>query len=161
MEEQLTKEQNNEKTIVSFYLDEQEYGIDIGFIQEIIQMVEITKVPESPPSVKGIINLRGKVVPIVNLRLLLNMQEKTIGLNTPIIVVSNGSLTLGFIIDSVEDVINIPDNLIDAPSDFYPVASFLEGVCKIDSRLLLLFDVNKLFSIEDKQLLEQLALDGI
>ncbi len=158
LQDNIKKDALEEKTIVSFFLAEQEFGIDIRFIQEIIQMVEITKVPDSPSYIEGIINLRGEIVPIVKLRVLINLGKTNISLNTPILIVNSKDIKIGFIIDSVEDVINIPAKDIEASSKFYPIADFLDGVGKLKSRLLPLFDVNKLISMEKRNLLKQLTV---
>lgn len=136
-----------ELQLVSFQLGPEEYAIDILGVQEIIRMVEVTHVPNAPPSVEGVVNLRGKVIPIINLRIQFGLSVTDHTKDTRIVVVEVGRLILGFIVDSVEEVLRLPQDLIEPP----PSAgrgggeAFNKGVGRFDGRLLILLDLELLF----------------
>jgi len=135
--------------LVSFQLGPEEYAIDILGVQEIIRMVEITHVPNAPHFVEGVVNLRGKVIPIINLRTRLGLSSAEPTKDTRIVVVEVAHLILGFIVDSVEEVLRLPEEFIEPPpatgrsggDDFH------KGVGRVDGRLLILLDLELLFGI--------------
>jgi purine-binding chemotaxis protein CheW len=101
--------------LVSFTIGQEEFGLDIQSIQEINRMVEITRVPNSPEFVIGVINLRGKVIPIIDLRKRFGFPPKESDKNTRIIVVELGNMVVGFVVDTVREVIRIPKNITEPP----------------------------------------------
>ena len=101
--------------LVSFNIGQEEFGLDIQRIQEINRMVDITRVPNSPEFVSGVINLRGKVIPIIDLRKRFGFPQKENDRNTRIIVVELGETVIGFIVDAVQEVIRIPKNITEPP----------------------------------------------
>lgn len=135
--------------LVSFQLGQEEFAIDILGVQEIIRLVDITAVPNSPHYVEGVINLRGKVIPIINLRARFGLPLVEPTKDTRIIVVEVGSLILGFVVDSVEEVLRIPEELIEPPpvSGRMGPAEFHRGIGRIEGRLLILLDLTKLFGV--------------
>ena len=98
--------------LVSFKIGSEEFGVDILKVQEINRMVEITKVPQAPHYVEGVINLRGKVIPIVDLRKRFNLEVKEYDKNTRIVVVDIGGNIMGMVVDSVSEVLRLPSNTI-------------------------------------------------
>ncbi|RMH36157.1 MAG: chemotaxis protein CheW [Nitrospirae bacterium] len=132
--------------LVSFHVGDEEYAIDILDVQEIIRMVEITAVPNAAPYVEGVINLRGKVIPILDLRARFGLPSAERTKDTRIIVVDMANVILGFIVDSVSEVLRLPESLIE-PS---PVtgksgsAEFHKGVGRVDGRLLVILDLKEL-----------------
>jgi len=104
--------------LVSFQLGPEEYAIDILGVQEIIRLVEITHVPNAPHYVDGVVNLRGKVIPIINFRNRFGLSSTEPTKDTRIIVVEVARLILGFIVDSVEEVLRLPEDLIEPSPTF-------------------------------------------
>ena len=146
--------------LVSFKIGEEEFGVDILNVQEIIRMVEVTRVPNAPSFVEGVINLRGKVIPIVDLRRRLMMAEKSKDKNTRIVVVELERKVIGFIVDSVNEVLRINKNITEPPP---PMVSgidseFITAIGKLDDRLLILLDLEKILSIEEVNSLEKLDI---
>lgn len=136
------------KEAVSFQLGPEEYAIDILGVQEIIRMVEITHVPNAPHFVEGVVNLRGKVIPIINLRTRFGLPSAELTKDTRIVVVEVTHLILGFIVDSVEEVLRLPEEFIEQP----PLTGcgaddFHKGVGRVDGRLLILLNLELLFGI--------------
>jgi len=136
---------DEEFQVVSFEIGTEEYAVDILEVQEIIRMVEITSVPKAPHYVEGVINLRGKVIPIVDLRSRLGLSAVEYTKDTRIVVVDVSRIILGFIVDSVSEVLRIPSNLIESPPNGKQGgAEFYKGVGRFDGRLLIFLDLNRL-----------------
>jgi len=141
--------------LVSFYLGKEEYGVDILKVKEINKMMQLTKVPNAPYYVEGVINLRGKIIPVVDLRTKLGMSRKENDKNTRIIVVEVEEKTLGFIVDEVSEVLRIPKSVTEAPPELVSGvdSEYITAVGKLDDRLLILLDLNKVFTNEQKEVL--------
>jgi len=136
---------------LTFVLAEEEYGLEILKVREIIQMMEITAVPRTPAYVKGVINLRGKVIPVVDLRLKMGMPEAERTDETCIIVVDIGDVEMGIVVDRVSEVLDIAgDDIEDAPSFGADIdTDFILGMGKADGRVTILLDISKLLSSAD------------
>lgn len=143
--------------LVTFSIGDEEFGVDILKVQEIIRTMEITKVPRAPMFVEGVINLRGKVIPIIDLRRRFGLATKTHDSHTRIIVIEINGLIVGFVVDSVSEVLRIPVSTVEPPP---PVVAgldsdYISGVGKLADRLLILLDLDKLLSTEDLDQLTQ------
>jgi len=103
--------------LVSFKLGEEEFGIDILKVQEINRMVEITKVPQAPHFCEGVINLRGKVIPVIDLRLKFTMEAKERDKDSRIVVCDVNGVVIGMIVDAVEEVLRIPSSTVEPAPD--------------------------------------------
>jgi purine-binding chemotaxis protein CheW len=138
--------------LVSFKIDNEEFGIDILNVKEINRMVNITKIPNTPDYVEGIINLRGKIIPVVDLRTKLGMSKKGHDNNTRIVVADVEGRTVGFLVDSVREVLRIPKSITEAPPEAASGknSEYITAVGKLEDRLLTLLDLNKVFSREEK-----------
>lgn len=152
------KEQNSLDELiqlVSFKLGNEEFGVDIRKVQEINRMVEITKIPQAPHFCEGVINLRGKVLPVIDLRKKFEMEIEEWTRNTRIVVCEDGNSIVGIIVDAVEEVLRIPSSTIEpAPKIVSSVGSdYINGVAKLDERLLIFLDVSKIIS-ESSQLVD-------
>lgn len=137
---------------VVFHLDNEEYGVDIMKVNVIEKYQEIVKVPNSPEYVEGIINLRGEILPIFNLRKKFGLKEKLIDENTKIIVVFLGQMKVGFIVDSVSQIINIDDTQTEAAPRIVTGVSrrYIQSVAKVDERMIVLLDVDLMLEDEEK-----------
>ena len=132
--------------IVSFRLAQEEYGIEITKVQEIILMGEITRVPQTPDFVKGLINLRSTVIPIIDLRLRFGLTLEAASDETRIMVVNVAGKTIGIIVDAVSEVLRItPDEIAPPPPTVAGLGrDYLTGLVKLDKRLLILLDIDKI-----------------
>lgn len=132
---------------LTFFLDREEYGIPILTVREIIGLLPVTPVPKAPPYVKGVINLRGKVIPVVDLRLKFDMEPIRTTDETCIIVVQTGGSELGVMVDKVSEVLDIPDGeIVDAPSLGAEIPTdYILGIGKSQGRVTLLLDIEKIF----------------
>lgn len=134
--------------LVTFTISSEEFGLDILQVQEIIRTMEITKVPRAPDSVEGVINLRGKVIPIVDLRKRFGMEPRSHDSHTRIMVVEIHAMIVGFVVDSVSEVLRIQSNTVEPPPLIVSGvdSEYINGVGKLDGRLLLLIDLDRLLS---------------
>lgn len=143
-----------ERQFVVFRLDKQEYGIDIDQVYEIERMKEIiiSPVPKTPYFIEGIINLRGEIVPIVNLRKKLGLPPKEIDRNTRVLMVKIENKIIGFLVDEVSEVVNIVESKISLPPEEVTSVSakFIIGVARLERRLILLLNINEVMALEEK-----------
>ncbi|MBG0776442.1 MAG: chemotaxis protein CheW [Desulfovibrionaceae bacterium] len=158
MAESIKKQDAELQQLVTFSIGDEEFGVDILKVQEIIRTMEITKVPRAPEFVEGVINLRGKVIPIIDLRMRFGLTTREHDKHTRIIVIEINNMIVGFVVDSVSEVLRIPASTIEPPP---PVVSGLEseyisGVGKLEDRLLILLDLDRLLSGEERNALVQI-----
>jgi purine-binding chemotaxis protein CheW len=130
---------------LTFQLGDEEYGLEILKVREIIGMMEITAVPRTPEHIKGVINLRGKVIPVVDLRSKFAMPEVEVTEETCIIVVDVGQVETGIIVDRVSEVLDIAEKDIEQPPSFGTgvETDFILGMGKTDQRVTILLDIAK------------------
>jgi purine-binding chemotaxis protein CheW len=140
-----------EKQLVIFELGEEYYGIDISAVEGIIKIQEITRVPKSPPYVEGIINLRGSVLPVIDLAKRFGVAPRENDHATRIINVNIDNTKIGMIVSAVSEVLTIDDSIIEPTPPIVTsiVSNFISGIARIDSRLVILLDLNKIFSREE------------
>ena len=142
--------------LVSFKLDSEEYGIEVLKVREIIRMIPITHMPNSPSYVEGIINLRGKIIPVVSMRRKFGLMDQENSTQTRIVVMDISGELMGFIVDSVSEVIRISSSEIQPPPNVVSGGfdqECITGVFNQADRLLVLLDLEQLFSHEEKSFL--------
>ena len=155
---------NNEGKYLTFSLDREEYGIGILKIKEIIGMMEITPVPKTPEFVKGVINLRGKVIPVIDLRLRFGMAEDAYTERTCIIVVEVegqvGTILMGIVVDAVSEVMNIKGEDIEQTPNFGTKLSteYILGMAKTEGKVRILLDIDKVLNNAEIMSLEKTAV---
>lgn len=137
--------------LVSFMLDDVEYGTDILAVHEILRMPDITRLPNTPSYIRGVINLRGNVIPVVDVRERFGLSKAKITDLTRIIVVEIGEKLVGLLVDNVYQVVRMPDRNIDPPSDLIEGVSeeYIKGIGRLKDRLIIILNLgNILFSEE-------------
>lgn len=147
-----------ELKVIVFTLAHEEYGIEVDKVRTIERMVPITRVPKTPTFVKGVINLRGIVIPIIDLRGRFGLTETEYTENSRIIIVSANDLEVGFIVDSANDVMDVMSDKIENPPEVVGgiKAKYISGVAKIgESRLLILLNLTEVLSRNEIIQLEQ------
>jgi purine-binding chemotaxis protein CheW len=149
------KDESAGMQIVTFNLGEQ-YGVPISQVQEIIRVGAITMVPNSPPYMEGVINLRGRVLPVLNLRKRLRLPAKDITKESRIVVTETNSKIIGLLVDTVSHVIKVPPGFVeDAPEEVLEVdTDYITGVGKLKERLIILLDLEKLLKREKADIRE-------
>lgn len=155
-----TKSKASLRKYLTFYVDDEQYGIDISKIREIIAPMHITHVPKTPAFVKGVINLRGSVIPVVDVRLKFGMDERAIDMDTAIIIYETNDASIGFIVDQVEDVLSIDKKHISEAPHFGSGidTSFIENMAEVDDDVIMLLNLEKIF--EEQELLDISELES-
>jgi purine-binding chemotaxis protein CheW len=139
-----------ELQLVSFHVGGEEFGLDILRVQEIIRVQHLTRVPNAPASINGVMNLRGKIIPVVALRRHFGLETVPADKQTRIVVVEVKGTVLGFIVDSVSEVLRISASTVEPPPHLGKIEQeYVSGVGKIDDRLLILLDVDRLINDDD------------
>jgi purine-binding chemotaxis protein CheW len=140
---------------LTFQLNKEIYGLEILKVREIIGMMEVTAVPKTPDFIKGVINLRGTVIPIVDLRLKFDMEETEYDEQTCIIVVSvkieDEDVLIGIIVDTVSEVMDIPTESIEPKPEFGGEVDteYILGMGKMDEKVIILLDIDKVLNIKE------------
>jgi purine-binding chemotaxis protein CheW len=132
--------------LVTFRLGNEEYAVDILKVQEINRMKEITRVPNTPAYVEGVINLRGKVIPVVNLRSKFSLDERDNDTQSRIMIMDIQGITMGLVVDGVSEVLRIPANIVEPtpPMAANISTEFIKGIAKLEDRLIILLDMDML-----------------
>ncbi|MCD5411992.1 chemotaxis protein CheW [Thermodesulfovibrionales bacterium] len=145
--------------LVTFTLDKEEYAVDILKVQEINRMTEITRVPNSPPQMEGVINLRGKVIPVVNLRKRFGLTPKDNDEHSRIMIMDIQGITIGFVMDSVSEVLRVPSSIVEPtpPMATNISTEFIKGIAKMEERLIIILDMDRLIGKEETASIEAVS----
>lgn len=159
LEELLEMEEDTQKgKFLTFSLGKEDYGIDIKYVTEIIGIQAITEVPEMPEYIKGIINLRGKIIPVMDVRLRFKKEPREYNDRTCIVVIDIREISVGLVIDGVSEVLNIPEQDIVPPpqlsKDYHQ--RYIKGIGKVGGGVKLLLDCDRLLSDDEVE-----AINGI
>jgi purine-binding chemotaxis protein CheW len=151
-------EKKMEQQIVVFELANEHYGVDIASVESIVKLQSITNVPQAPSFVEGVTNLRGSVLPVIDLRKRFGLQARDISKDSRIVVVSLNKTKVGMIVDSVSEVLRIPEETIEpAPPMVTSVnSSFITGIAKVDHKLIILLDLGKILSSKEETKISKL-----
>jgi len=139
------------KQLISFTVGAEEYGLELLRVKEVIRMRQITWLPKAPSCVKGIINLRGDIIPIVDLRERFGLQPQEQTAMTRVIVVEVEGMPVGMVVDSASQVVRVPADQFDPPPTVMGGASreFITSVGKMGDKLVIMIDVDRILSIEE------------
>mgnify|MGYP001460010113 CR=1 FL=1 len=142
---------HNTSRYLTFFVDDEQYGLNIVNVKEIIASMNITNVPKTPDYIKGVINLRGAVIPVIDVRLKFGLAEKKHDVNTAIIINVIDSVSIGFIVDRVEDVLSLNQSqLTEAPKFGTSVdTSFIENVAEVDENVIMILNLKKIFEQDE------------
>lgn len=147
---------------VIFKLDEEEYGIEIMNVYVIEKYHEVIKIPNTPEYIKGIINLRGEVLPIYDLRKKFHLNAKPIDENTKVIVTYSNDMKVGFVVDSVTEIQMIDEKDIETPPKIVVGINrkYIKKIAKLENRMIVLIDIDKILSDEEQEVLSQVVSEG-
>ncbi|MDD3598878.1 MAG: chemotaxis protein CheW [Bacillota bacterium] len=153
----------DEIQLVVFELADESYGVEISRVQDINRMQEITEIPHAPESVVGVINLRGRVIPVVDLRTRFGMPGAEHTKSTRIVVVQMGEEPIGMIVDAVSQVLRIPTKVIEPPS---PVLTSLDsryllGIAKLEDELVILLDLDYVLSKDEQEFISEAMAESV
>ncbi len=148
--------------IVVFEAGSEHFGVGIASVESIIKLQAITRMPQAPRFVEGVTNLRGKVLPVIDLRRRFGLPPQEPTKDSRIIVISMDATEVGMIVDSVSEVLTIQDqNVEPTPALATSVDSkFITGIAKVDQRLVILIDLQKILSVQEQNELQQTALQA-
>lgn len=149
---------------LTFVLATEEYAVDILRVQEIKGWSKVTPIPNTPPYICGVINLRGTIVPVIDLRLRFNLSHQEYGTMTVIVVVKvlsqNGKeRIMGVVVDAVSDVYDVSENELKPPPDFGSVISteFVKGLATVEEKMVIVLDVDKLLNSQELAIVDNLS----
>lgn len=142
---------------VTFSLNDEVYGINALNVQEIIELTGITRVPNLPNYIKGVINLRGTIIPVVDLKTKFNMKTGDYKKHTCIIITEFRDALMGLIVDSVFDVLSVPGASLQSPPEFVTRlrADFIRGLLRMGDTLIIILDINKVLSEEETAMVQE------
>ena len=151
LDDEYEEEDSLENKYLTFALNNEEYGIEIRYVTEIIGMQNISQVPDVNEFVKGVINLRGKVIPVIDIRLRFHLEKRAYDNRTCIVVINIDEQVVGVIVDRVLEVLTIPRSEVESPPKIMAGRSsqFIQGMGKVGDRVKMLLDANKLILIEE------------
>lgn len=145
-----------QREFLTFTLGDEEYAIDILKVQEIRGFEAVTRIANTPAFIKGVINLRGLIVPIVDMRIKFNLGEPVYNEFTITVILNIGKRVIGIVVDSVSDVISLDEEQIRPPPEFGTFdLQYLHGLVAVDDRMLILIDIERLMSSAEMALVEQ------
>ncbi len=141
-----------EQQLVVFELANEHYGVDISSVESIIKMQEITRIPHSPSFVEGITNLRGLVLPVIDLRKRFGLEAQEASRDSRIMVVALGAVKVGMIVDAVSEVLRVPSESIEPPPSMTTSskANFITGIAKLNDLLVILLDLSKILTTDEQ-----------
>jgi len=150
--------QSRRERYLTFFLGEEQYGIAIDRIKEIIAIMKVTNVPRTPEYMRGVINLRGSIIPVVDTRLRFGMESKDEDMHTAIVIVEVDKVNIGFIVDRVEEVASIDSANLSEPPKFGNNidTDFICSMAQMDENVVMILDVLKLFEADELISLEQI-----
>lgn len=143
--------------LVTFHVGKEEFGVDILDVREINRLMDITRVPHAPEFVEGVINLRGQVIPVVDLRRRFRLAAAERDKNNRIVVVELTGKVVGFLVDSVSEVLRVPSSLVEPPPAIAGGidSDYIRGVVKLEDRLLVLLDLQRLLNRSESKELQE------
>jgi purine-binding chemotaxis protein CheW len=147
--------------LVAFRIGKELFGVGIESIREIVRFPEVTEVPDAPAFLEGVINLRGKIVPVVNLRRRLRLSGEENTKSSRVLITENGKNMIGLHVDAVSEVLKILPEDIEAPPEMVSAigVEYITGVAKVDERLIILLDLQKILSIEEMKKIGNVLTD--
>lgn len=155
-EKELLEEQEDTQhgRYLTFLVGDEVFGIEIRYVTQIIGILPITKLPEAPEHIKGVINLRGRIIPVVDMRLKFKKESMEYNDRTCVIVVEANTLVAGLIVDEIAEVTSIADEDVVSPPEYGAVHNgYIKGIGKADGGVKLLLDCDKLFRPEEEMVL--------
>ena len=148
-----------EQQLVVFDLAGESYGINIAAVESIIKMQTITQLPQAPQYVKGVTNLRGTVLPVIDLRIRFGLETQEVNRQTRIIIVTMGDLKVGVVVDGVSEVLRVQDDTIEGLPPMVSTinSAFLKGIVRLENRLIILLELGKVLDFDEQKALAKMT----
>ena len=141
--------------LVVFGLDDQRYALPLAAVERIVRVVEFTSLPKAPPIVLGIVNIGGRIVPVVNVRKRFRLPEKEIELGDHLILGQAGCRPVALVVDEVSSVVERPEREVIAAQEILPRLEYVQGVAKLEDGMILIHDLDKFLSLEEEAALDK------
>ena len=151
---------NRLRKLVTFSLDDRKFALYVSAVQRIIRVVEVTALPKAPEIVVGIINMQGQVIPVFDIRMRFRLPAREVQLNDQMIIATTTKRTVALLVDSVDDVIEIPEEKIIAAEQILPELEYVEGVVKTEDGMVLIHDLERFLSLQEEKALDE-ALEAL
>jgi purine-binding chemotaxis protein CheW len=148
------------RKLVTFSLDDRKFALYVSAVQRIVRVVEVTPLPKAPEIVVGIINLQGTLIPVFDIRMRFRLPPREVRLADQMIVATAAKRTVALIVDSVDDVVEIPGERIVAAEQILPELEYVEGVMKMEGGMVLIHDLEKFLSLHEEKTLNE-ALEAL
>ncbi|MDH4128504.1 MAG: chemotaxis protein CheW [Spirochaetota bacterium] len=151
------------KQLVTFSVKDEEFGLDILQVQEVLRLPQITVLPKAPSFIKGVIDLRGSIIPIIDLREKFGLDHEKYSDTTRVIIVDITNKKIGMVVDNVSQVVRVPESYISPPPSMIQkgITDYLDGVVRLEDRLIILLNVDALLSIEEIVQLNDVSNENI
>jgi len=158
----MEQKKHNDRTsnrFLTFYLEEEVYGVHISDVKEIIAMMKTTPVPKTPKFIQGVMNLRGNIIPVVDMRLKFDMPSIPAHMYTAIVIIKLGEKQIGFIVDKVEEVINVEEEHLSIPPEFggHINTKFIKNMAQYKQKVVMILDLLALFGEEELTMVQNLS----
>jgi purine-binding chemotaxis protein CheW len=140
--------------LVVFTLDEQRYALHLGSVERVVHAVDITCLPQAPNIILGVINIHGKIIPVINIRKRFCLPERELEINDRLILAHTRKREVVLVVDTVTDVIESPEVKTTATEKIAPNIDYIEGITKIDDGIILIHDLEKFLSLDEEQTLD-------
>jgi purine-binding chemotaxis protein CheW len=147
--EVITPSAGGDLQLLTFKLDEQEYALSIANVVQVVRMVAVTRAPKAPPFIEGMINLRGKVIPVINIRQRCGLRDQPYDLNTQLLIARTNGRMLALMVDTVSEVLTVPGANVEPPDQIGPELTYLSAVGKLGDRLILILDPRTLLADDE------------
>jgi purine-binding chemotaxis protein CheW len=144
---------DNSIHLVIFILDNQRFALPLSSVERVIRLVEITHLPKAPEIVIGIVNMHGRIIPVVNIRKRFRLPEREIELTDQIVILQAKKNTIGAVVDTVSGVFEYPEQKIINPENILPGIEYIEGVVKLEDGLILIHNIDRFLSLEEERML--------
>ena len=143
------------RQLVVFNLDERRYALHLPVVERIVMVAEITPLPKAPQIVAGIVNVQGRIIPVINVRKRFNLPERETSLSDHLIIASTARRTVALVVDAVSGVVERPEAEITVPDRVLPGLEYVQGVVKLEDGLILIHNLEMFLSLEEERTLEQ------
>lgn len=155
----MAKITSEDKKVVVFTIEDEEYATGIGQVERILELEKITRIPDAPKYLKGVINYQGRIIPVIDLKERFNLPGTNIQDNSKIIIAKHENGDVGLIIDSVSQVMDVADDSISEPPDIISgiVKKYIKGIIKLDKRIIIYLDLGCILSFDERQELQKVV----
>jgi purine-binding chemotaxis protein CheW len=146
--------------LVVFILDGQQYGVQLSSVKRILRIVEITPLPKAPEIVSGVINLQGRIIPVMNMRKRFGLPEREINLSDHLVIAETSMQTVALLVDEVDGIIETNKKRVTEPKEILPALDYIAGVVKLEDGMILIHDLDKFLSLDEEKALDDAVMQA-